>query len=87
MVDTGFVANHTRGAAEALAVARADGGRLEAVAKACGVPVAQLQAFYALFARTRKVVTVFSQGVNQSTSGTASTMRVGSPAARRTVVK
>jgi assimilatory nitrate reductase catalytic subunit len=70
VVDTGFVANHTRGAAEALAVARADGGRLEAVAKACGVPVAQLQAFYALFARTRKVVTVFSQGVNQSSSGT-----------------
>ena len=70
VVDTAFVANHTGGAAEALAAARDSAGRLEAVAKACGVPVANLQSFYALFARTRKVVTVFSQGVNQSSSGT-----------------
>lgn len=70
VVDTDFVANHTGGAAEALAVARDSAGRLEAVAKACGLPIATLESFYALFARTRKVVTVFSQGVNQSSSGT-----------------
>ena len=70
VVDTAFVANHTEDAAETLAAARDSAGRLEAVAKACGVPVANLQSFYALFARTRKVVTVFSQGVNQSSSGT-----------------
>src|SRR5690606_7690987 len=70
VVDTDFVANHTGGAAEAGAVARGSAGRLEAVAKACGLPIATLQSFYALFARTRKVVTVFSQGVNQSSSGT-----------------
>lgn len=70
VVDTEFVANHTGGAAEALVAARASAGRLEVVAKACGVPVAMLQTFYAMFANTRKVVTVFSQGVNQSSSGT-----------------
>lgn len=70
VVDAEFVANHTGGDAEALAAARASAGRLEVVAKACGVPLAHLQTFYAMFARTRKVVTVFSQGVNQSASGT-----------------
>lgn len=70
VVDTDFIAKHTGGAAEALATARDSAGRLEAVAKACGLPVATLESFYALFARTRKVVTVFSQGVNQSSSGT-----------------
>lgn len=70
VVDTDFVANHTSGATETLATARLSAGRPEVVAKACGVPVANLQAFYAMFARTRKVVTVFSQGVNQSSSGT-----------------
>ena len=70
VVDAGFVADHTSGAGAALAAARQSAGRLEVVAKACGVPVASLQTFYAMFARTRKVVTLFSQGVNQSSSGT-----------------
>ncbi|MFA5676829.1 MAG: molybdopterin-dependent oxidoreductase [Pseudomonas sp.] len=70
VVDTGFVAGYTNGAAEALAAARDSAGRLEAVAKACGVPLASLEVFYAMFARTRKVVTLFSQGVNQSSSST-----------------
>lgn len=70
VVDSEFVTRHTSGASEALAAARLSAGRLEVVAKACGVPVANLQAFYAMFAGTRKVVTVFSQGVNQSSSGT-----------------
>src|SRR5690554_492359 len=70
VVDTAFISEHTAGASEALAVAAESAGRVEAVAKACGVPVALLEQFYALFARTQKVVTVFSQGVNQSSSGT-----------------
>ncbi|MDQ2764567.1 MAG: molybdopterin-dependent oxidoreductase, partial [Pseudomonadota bacterium] len=40
------------------------------VARACGIAPADLQAFYGLFAEHPRTVTLFSQGVNQSTSGT-----------------
>ena len=68
-VDHDFVAAHTQGMAAALDTASA-GGDVEEVARACGVDPAQLRAFYDLFARTDKVVTAFSMGVNQSSSGT-----------------
>jgi len=69
VVDRDFVAAHTAGLEVALQVATA-GGEVDEVARACGVDPAQLRAFYALFARTEKVVTAFSMGVNQSSSGT-----------------
>ena len=68
-VDHDFVAAHTQGMAASLDTASA-GGDVEEVARACGVDPAQLRAFYELFARTDKVVTAFSMGVNQSSSGT-----------------
>lgn len=68
-VDRDFVAAHTQGLEAALDTASA-GGDVDEVARACGVDPAQLRAFYALFARTGKVVTAFSMGVNQSSSGT-----------------
>jgi assimilatory nitrate reductase catalytic subunit len=40
------------------------------VAKTCDIPAAQLQAFYDLFADHPRTVTMFSQGANQSVSGT-----------------
>ena len=40
------------------------------VAKICDIDPSDLQAFYALFADHPRTVTLFSQGVNQSTSGT-----------------
>ena len=40
------------------------------VAKACDISSADLQAFYDLFIDHPRTVTLFSQGVNQSTSGT-----------------
>ncbi len=40
------------------------------VAKICDLLPAKLRAFYELFAANPKTVTLFSQGVNQSTSGT-----------------
>jgi assimilatory nitrate reductase catalytic subunit len=43
---------------------------MRAVAKACGIDERVLAEFYRLFARTEKTVTVFSQGVNQSSAGT-----------------
>ncbi len=59
-IDRDYVEAHTSGFDAALAAARADAGPVPADAAA----------FYDLWARTDKVVTVYSQGVNQSTSGT-----------------
>jgi assimilatory nitrate reductase catalytic subunit len=69
-VDAAFVARHTSNASDALAVAYTQAGDLLAVATACGVDAARIREFYELFARTERVVTAFSQGVNQSSSGT-----------------
>ncbi|WP_306396008.1 nitrate reductase [Telluria beijingensis] len=68
-VDRDFVAAHTQGLEAALGTADAGGG-VDEVARACGIDPVQLRAFYDLFARTDKVVTAFSMGVNQSSSGT-----------------
>ena len=64
-----FVDEHTDGFEEALAAARAGGADVEEVAARCGLGAAQLLQFYELFARNERVVTLFSQGVNQSSSG------------------
>jgi assimilatory nitrate reductase catalytic subunit len=70
LADQAFVDAHTSGAAETLVTARDSAGDPAAVARACGVEESQLCQFYELFARTEKVVTAFSMGVNQSSSGT-----------------
>ncbi|MCW8907597.1 MAG: nitrate reductase [Sedimenticola sp.] len=64
-----FVERSTRDAEEALALARQDAPDLERVAEGCGLPLEQVQRFYRLFARTERVVTLYSQGINQSSSG------------------
>jgi assimilatory nitrate reductase catalytic subunit len=58
------------GAREAVASAIADAPDAAATARACGLDAADVAAFFDLFARTERVVTFFSQGVNQSSSGT-----------------
>jgi len=67
-VDQNYVAAHTSGFAEAFAAA----GSLSfvEVLERTGLPAMQLREFYRLFAATEKVVTCYSQGVNQSSSGT-----------------
>src|SRR5436190_22792702 len=47
-----------------------EGCDLWSTAAACDVPVSDLLAFYELFARHDRTVTLFSQGVNQSIRGT-----------------
>ena len=69
-VATEFVASSTSGVDRALRVAEQTAGSMCAVAKACGIDERVLAEFYRLFARTEKTVTVFSQGVNQSSAGT-----------------
>lgn len=66
--DREYVVNHTSGLDGALAVA----GRMEIdeIASITGLTRAQLYDFYQLFADSERVVTVYSQGVNQSSSGT-----------------
>ncbi len=67
-LDQRFVAMHTSGCAEALRAAMDLG--IAGAARATGLPPETLTAFYRLFAETERVVTVYSQGVNQSTRGT-----------------
>ena len=67
-MDRDFVERHTAGFAEALAAASPCDAA--AVADATGMATAELALFYDLFAATERVVTVYSQGVNQSACGT-----------------
>ncbi len=69
-MEADFVEAHTAGFAEALAAAASDADDPAEVARICGVQLAELLAFYDLFARHEKTVSLFSQGVNQSSSGT-----------------
>jgi assimilatory nitrate reductase catalytic subunit len=69
-VDEAFVAEHTAGATEALTVALQAAADIGKVAAACGIDASRIRTFYEMFARTERVVTAFSQGVNQSTAGT-----------------
>lgn len=67
-VDSVFVAQHTTGVDKTL---RSVGSMtLPRVSEITGVPEAQLAAFFQLFAQTENTVTVYSQGVNQSSAGT-----------------
>ncbi len=67
-VDQNYVAAHTSGFAEAFATAA--GVSFGEVLERTGLPAMQLREFYRLFTTTGKVVTCYSQGVNQSSSGT-----------------
>jgi assimilatory nitrate reductase catalytic subunit len=67
--DSRFVETHTIGAAEALETARA-AGDLASVAEVCGIDAARISELYRLFLASERVVTLFSQGVNQSSCGT-----------------
>lgn len=67
-VDADFVANHVSGFPDA--VASAAKASIDAVSQVTGITGEELAAFYARWIRTEKVVTVYSQGVNQSSAGT-----------------
>jgi len=70
VVNTAFVNAHTQDSSHALVVADNTAGDVNAVAKMCGIDASLLTEFYRLFALTPKTITLFSQGVNQSSSGT-----------------
>ena len=68
-VDERFVELHTVGAEEALEAACAAGDPA-AVAAVCGTDAERIGEMYRLFRGNERVVTLFSQGVNQSSAGT-----------------
>ena len=67
-LDLPYVEAHVEGFAAAFAAARAVSS-IPKVAQACGVPETQVSEFFRLYARTPRTVTIFSQGINQSSSG------------------
>lgn len=67
-VDHAFVEDHTVGFDAAMQAATEYS--LPDIAEATGLTIAELIPFYELFERTEKTVTCYSQGVNQSQSGT-----------------
>jgi assimilatory nitrate reductase catalytic subunit len=68
--DADFVKRQTEGAREALRLARWYAATPEAVALHCGLETCAVERFFRWFAATRRIVTVYSQGINQSSSGT-----------------
>jgi len=68
LADTGFE-SVLPGADDAIEAAQA-GGDVAAVADTCGLDTSDLAMFFDWFAATERTVTVFSQGVNQSSAGT-----------------
>ncbi|OAI24617.1 nitrate reductase [Methylomonas koyamae] len=68
-IDKDYVANFTNGFAEALHQAETSAGSVAAVAAGCELDPADVGQFFAWFAGTERTVTVYSQGINQSSSG------------------
>ncbi len=70
LIDIPFVEDHTRGFAWALRRACQLAPSLDAVASATGLDRQAIAVFYGWFAGTPRVVSCYSQGINQSAQGT-----------------
>jgi assimilatory nitrate reductase catalytic subunit len=90
-LDRDYIERHTSGFEDALARARAIAGSIAATALATGLPEADVADFFQMFRNSPRVVTLYSQGVNQSAQGTdkvnaiinchLATGRIGKPGA------
>lgn len=90
-LDRKFIESHTEGFSQSLQAAHRDAGDPALVAEHCGLPETDLRQFYAWFAYHDKTVSLYSQGVNQSSSGSdkcsaiinchLATGRIGKPGA------
>ena len=69
-IDTEFINAHTQGFFEVLWGARALAPTIAATADATGLDARDIERFYDWFAATPRVVSCYSQGVNQSAQGT-----------------
>ncbi len=66
--DKAFIKAHTRDHESTRSICAGSG--IETVAAACDLPVEIIERFYSLFAKHERTVTLFSQGINQSSAGT-----------------
>ena len=90
-LNSGYIERHTSGFEDALARARNIAGSVAATALATGLSEQDVADFFRMFATTPRVVTLYSQGVNQSAQGTdkvnaiinchLATGRIGKPGA------
>ncbi len=69
-LDWNYIEQHVEGFAATLQAAKETTGSIPKTALACELSETDVAEFFQLFAKTPKVVTVFSQGINQSASGT-----------------
>jgi assimilatory nitrate reductase catalytic subunit len=69
-LDRDYIDNHASGFDDALGRARALAGSATASALATGLSEQDVTTFFQMFAATPRVVTLYSQGVNQSAQGT-----------------
>ena len=75
-VDRGYVAAHVAGFDDVEAALAADDQSPGAVARDCGLELADLERFFRLFAEAPRTVTLFSQGVSQSAQGVAKALAI-----------
>src|ERR1700749_2242398 len=69
-LDQDYIEHHTTGFDEALGRARQIAGSVAATALATGLSEADVVSFFQMFRTAERVVTLYSQGVNQSAQGT-----------------
>src|SRR5881398_1865802 len=69
-LDQDYIERHTSGFQPALARARSIAGSVAAAALATGLSEVDVADFFQMFRNTPRVVTMYSQGVNQSAQGT-----------------
>ncbi len=68
LIPDGAVTHH-HDVSDAIALAQKDTPDVLSTARRCGLAEHQVQTFFSSFAQTQKVLTIFSQGINQSSSG------------------
>ena len=69
-LDRDYIERYTTGFDDAIARARSIAGSVGATALATGLSEQDVATFFQMFAKTPRVVTMYSQGVNQSAQGT-----------------
>ncbi len=69
-LDWRFVGDCTEGFAAAIAVARAGSGSVADVARQTGLDASDVETFFTWWTGTERVVSCYSQGINQSAQGT-----------------
>ena len=65
-----YINQHTEGFSEALMASTASSNTLESVAERCKLNVEDVRCFYQWFVSHEQVMSLYSQGINQSSSGT-----------------